>query len=73
MRWLLTLAGGYAGAGTVAYLLYRAHYVRNRHVREWADRRGRQCAGALDRLRGDLLDLRRQLHGHLYGQPGQPG
>jgi hypothetical protein len=73
MRWLLTLAGGYAGAGAAAFVLYRAHYVRTRHVREWTDRRGQQLAGALDRLCADLLELRRHLHGHLHRQHAPEG
>jgi hypothetical protein len=61
MRWLKTLVGGYAGAGTVAFLFYRATYLHNRKVRAWAEHRGRELEQALDRLRADLLELRRQV------------
>src|SRR5687767_12181682 len=61
MRWLKTLVGGYAGAGTVAFLFYRATYLHNRRARQWAEHRGRELVEALDRLRADLLELRRQV------------
>ena len=57
-RWLMTLAGGYAGAGAMAFLLYRAAYVRTRHLRTWTDTRGSELARLLDDLCVALRDLR---------------
>ena len=57
-RWLVTLAGGYAGAGALAFLLYRAAYVHTRHLRTWTDTRGSELARLLDDLRVALRDLR---------------
>ena len=57
-RWLVTVAGGYAGAGAMAFLLYRAAYVRTLHLRSWTDTRGSEMVQLLDELRLALRELR---------------
>ena len=59
-RWLVRLAAAYAGTGAVAYMLYRAAYLRTLHVRSWTDRSNRELLVLLDELQGDLDALRRQ-------------
>jgi hypothetical protein len=72
MRWLKLLAGGYAGAGTVAFLLYRATYLHNRRARLWAEHRGRELLEPLAGLRADLLELRRQVGRRTVGRRALP-
>ena len=56
-RVLLTLLGGYAGAGAAIFLLYRAAHRRTREVRAWTDRRSVEIIDLLDELRGRLREL----------------
>ena len=62
-RWLVLLAATYAGVGAVAYMLYRAAYLRTLEVRAWTDRGNREALALLDELREEL-DLLRQERAH---------
>ena len=58
-RWLVSLAATYAGIGAVAYMLYRAAYLRTLEVRAWTDHSNRELLALLDELREELDRLRR--------------
>jgi len=59
-RWLVRLAATYAGLGAVAYMLYRAAYLRTLEVRAWTDRGHREALASLAELRAELDLLRHQ-------------
>jgi hypothetical protein len=59
VRWLTTLAAGYAGAWALVFVLYRAAYGRTRELREWTDVRSQEAIFTLQRLRGELRQVAR--------------
>jgi hypothetical protein len=62
MKHLLTrMAGLYAAAGVLGFLLYRSGYRQTRAIREWTDVRGRHATAALSALREDLRRLQRDV------------
>ena len=60
-RLMLRLAGGYAGAGALAYLVYRTVHLRSSAIRHWADLHGREAADQLAEVQRGLEDLRSAL------------
>ena len=57
-RWLVRITAAYAGIGAVAYMLYRAAYLRTQEVRAWTDHGNDELQAALDELRDELRALR---------------
>lgn len=60
-RWLVTIAAGYAGAGAVTFLLYRAAYSQTRDLRTWTEQRSAEVLDTLGEARATLDELRRLL------------
>ena len=57
-RWVVRIAAAYAGIIAVAYMLYRAAYLRSQEVRAWTDRGNEELQAVLDELRDELRALR---------------
>lgn len=60
-RYVMAALGGYAGAVAMAFLLYRAAYVRTSAIRSWTDGMSQELTRLLDQLRGELRDLHEQV------------